>query len=132
MIMWHEKSEEVETLLRREVRAALPLRHQLWLYLDPSALFKDASRGPAVARQQARRYNRARRWMLLPYIQRWIAIVIVLFVGIAPAEALAADESAFILLAAAFAIASCIAVAVSVYTVAGYLLLGMRDEPRSG
>lgn len=129
-IMWGEQSKGVETLLRREARAALPLARQLWLYFDPSALFKDASRGPAIARKQARRYNRAMRWMLLSYIRRWIMIAVLLFLSIAPVEALAAHQSEFIILAAAFAVASCVAVAVTVYTAAAYLLLGVRDEGR--
>ncbi|MBI4206546.1 MAG: hypothetical protein HY527_16110 [Betaproteobacteria bacterium] len=130
MIMWREKDDPVETLLRRDVRADLPFGRLLQLYLDPSALFKDASRGSAEARKQARRYNRAMRGVLLPYIRRWITIAVLFFLSIAPVEALGAQKSAFVILAAAFAVACCIAVAVSVYTTAAYLLLGMRDEGR--
>ena len=34
-----------ETLLTPEARALLPFSHQLMLYLDPFAFFKDASLG---------------------------------------------------------------------------------------
>ena len=52
-------------------RARLPLARQVLIYLDPFALFKDASSGPAPARARALSYNRAMRWMLVPYIRRW-------------------------------------------------------------
>ena len=80
-----------QPFLDRDARAALPLRRQLLLYLDPFALFMDASRGPAAARRRALAYNRAMRWMLVPYLRRWTAIAVALLAGIAPAEALAAD-----------------------------------------
>jgi len=89
------------------------------LYLDPFAFFKDASRGPLTARQFALSYNRVMRWML---------IAATLFLGIAPSEALAAQASFFIYPAAAFALGSCLAIAVTTLTVAVYLLLGSRKQ----
>jgi hypothetical protein len=119
--------EDVEALLTRDARARLPLRLQLLLYLDPFALFKDASHGPAWMRERALAYNRAMRWMLLPYIRRWVVIAAVLLLGVAPAEALAAERSLFIVLpAAASAVGFCIAVTVALFTLAVYLLLGAR------
>ena len=44
---------EVEVLLKREARSRLPLARQVLIYLDPFALFKDASSGPARARESA-------------------------------------------------------------------------------
>lgn len=119
--------EEVEALLGREARARLPLRRQFVLYLNPFALFKDAACGPAWMRERALSYNRAMRWMLLPYVRRWVLIAIASFAGIAPAEALAAESSVFIIPAAASAVSSCIAVTVVVCTLAAYLLLGLRS-----
>jgi hypothetical protein len=117
---------EVEALLERDARARLPLRRQLVLYLNPFALFKDAARGPAPMRERALSYNRAMRWMLLPYVRRWVLIALASFAGIAPAEALAAESSLFIIPAAASAVSSCIAATVVVCTLAAYVLLGAR------
>ena len=115
---------DVEFLLIREWRERLPLPRQLALYLHPFALFKDTSSGPAPARERALSYNRAMRWMLVPYIRRWVLIAASLFLAIAPAEALAAEAKFFIIPAAAFAVGSSIAVTVTVLTLAVYLLLG--------
>ena len=114
-----------QNLLSRETRARLPLWRQLVLYLDPFTLFKDASRGTAMVRDRALAYNRAMRWMLVPYLRRWVLIAASLFLGIAPAEAMAAQGTAFIVPAAAFAVGFCIAVAVIFCIAAAYLLLGI-------
>ena len=114
---------EIEGLLRRDARSRLPLGRQLLIYLDPFALFKDASRGPARARERALDYNRAMRWMLVPYIRRWTAIAGILALLIAPAEAAAAQSA---IPTAALAVGSCIAFAVVFVTAAVYLLLGSR------
>ena len=122
------KPADVESLLLREGRAGLPLKQQLLLYLDPFALFKDASSGPALARARAEAYNRAMRWMLVPYIRRWVVIAGTLFLAIAPIEALAAQARVFIVPAAALAVAACIAATVAFVTVAVYLLLGAGKD----
>lgn len=109
-------------LLDRDARAALPLRRQLLLYLDPFALFMDASRGPAGVRRRALAYNRAMRWMLVPYMRRWITIAAASLAGIAPAEALAAQAS--VVPAAALAVGFCIAFTVSCCIAAAYFFLG--------
>src|SRR5262245_13628463 len=82
-IMVNARPESVETLATPEARAGLPLLQLLRLYLDPGALFKDASRGSACARERALTYNRRMRWMLVPYIRRWTAITASFFFGIA-------------------------------------------------
>jgi hypothetical protein len=110
---------EVEHLLTREARSRLPLGRQLLLYLDPFALFKDVSAG----RERALSYNRELRWILLAYLRRWLLIAASLFVGIAPAEALAANAT--IVPAAAIAVGCCIAVTVAVCTATAYVLLGV-------
>jgi hypothetical protein len=120
------RDDEVEALLHGEARSRLPLARQVLIYLEPFALFKDASYGPATARERALSYNRAMRWMLLPYIRRWIAIAAAAALAIAPAEAAAGREAAFAIPMAAAAVACCVAVTVVAVTVAVYLLLGRR------
>jgi hypothetical protein len=117
---------EVETLLKKEARSRLPLLRQILIYLDPFALFKDASRGTAQARALALSYNRAMRWMLVPYIRRWLAIAASLGLMIAPAEAAAAQQAAFAIPMAAIAVACCVAVTIALVTAAVYLLLGKK------
>jgi len=122
------KVADVEVLLIRSERARLPLQWQVLLYLNPFALFKDASNGPAPARARALSYNRTMRWMLVPYIRRWILIAASLFLAIAPAEALAAEAKIFIIPAAAFAVGASIAIAVTCLIAAVYLLLGNKRD----
>jgi hypothetical protein len=117
-----------QPFLDRKARAALPLRRQLLLYLDPFALFMDASRGPTAVRRRALAYNRAMRWMLVPYMKRWITIAAALFAGIAPAEALAAEGTLFMVPAAALAVGFCIAATVAFCIAAAYLLLGASRD----
>ena len=117
---------EVEALLSGEARSRLPLVRQLLIYLDPFALFKDASRGPLTARERALSYNRAMRWMLVPYIRRWIAIAASFALLLSPAEAAAAQQALFAIPMAAIAVGCCIAVTVLAVTVSVYLLLGQR------
>ena len=115
-------------MLLRERRARLPLAQQVLLYLDPFALFKDASSGPAPMRARNLSYNRAMRWILVHYIKRWILIAASLFLAIAPTEALAAQAKVFIIPAAAFAVGACIALTVTFLIGAVYLLLGARRD----
>ena len=121
---------EVEQLLVPDSRARLPLWRQLILYLNPFALFKDTARGPAWMRERALSYNRAMRWMLLPYVRRWVMIAAISFVGTAPAEALAAQSSFFVIPAAASAVSACIAITVVVCTLTAYLFLGSQGARR--
>ena len=117
---------DVEALLTREGRARLPFAHQLMLYLDPFAFFKDASTGTDWSRQHARSYNCARRSILLTYIRRWLLIAIGSFLGIASAEALAAHVPLFIIPAAGFGISCSVAAAVAAWASAAYVLLGTQ------
>jgi len=123
-----ETEQEVEQLLAPAARARLSLWRQLILYLHPFALFKDAARGPAWMREHALSYNRAMRWMLLPYVRRWVMIAAISIAGTAPAEALAAESSLFVIPAAASAVSACIAVTVVVCTLTAYLLLGSHGH----
>jgi hypothetical protein len=119
-------NQEVEVLLKREARSRLPLGRQFLIYLDPFALFKDASFGPQRMRERALSYNRAMRWMLVPYIRRWMLIAIGCALLISPAEAAAAQQGVSVLPAAAVAVACCLALTVAAVTGAVYLLLGRR------
>jgi hypothetical protein len=110
-----------KTFLSREARAALPLSRQVLLYLDPFALFMDASHGTNVVRQRALSYNRSMRWMLVPYLRRWACIAGALFLSIAPAEAVAAQ----VIVPAALAVGFCIAATVAFVIATAYLLLGL-------
>ena len=111
---------DVELLLTPDARASLSTLQLVRLYLDPGALFKDASRGSAYWREQARAYNCRIRWILLLYLRRWGMIAATLFLGIAPAEAVSH------LPAAAVAMGCTIALVVTACTAVGYLLLGAR------
>jgi len=115
---------EVEQLLSCELRAKLPLARQVLLYLDPFAFFKDASRGTTVVRERNLSYNRGMRWLLVLYLRRWLFIAAALFLTIAPAEAMAAQQS-LVFVPAALAVAFCIAATVSFLIATAYLLLAL-------
>ena len=119
-------SDPVESLLSGEARSRLPLARQLLIYLDPFALFKDASFGSARARELALSSNHAMRWMLLSSVRRWMMIAAAFALLIAPAEAAAAQQAVFAIPMAAFAVGCCIALTVVAVTLAVYLLLGRR------
>ena len=121
-------TEDVEKLLEREGRARLPLWLQLVLYLHPFSLFKDASRGTLLQRELALAYNRAMRWMLVPYLRRWSAIGACLFLAVEPIEALAAQATYLLFPAVAVAIGACVSAAVVACTAAGYLLLSRKPH----
>jgi len=121
----HAVEPDVEVLLNPQARAGLPLGAQMLLYLHPFSLFKDASRGPAREQERALSYNRARRWMLLPYIRRWMLIAATSFIAVAPSQALAAHGPMFVLPMAAFAVACCIALTVAVCAGTAYVLLAL-------
>jgi len=118
---------DVEALLDPGARARLALRRQIHLYLDPFALFKDATRGPAYQRERAMSWNRRMRWMLVPYIRRWLFIACALFLGIAPAEAIAAQYHPLsVVPATVLAVGFCVAFVVVVCASAAYFLLSRR------
>jgi hypothetical protein len=114
--------DDVESLLRPERRARLPLRRQLQLYLDPFLLFKDVTRGNARQRELALSYNRGLRWILPSYLRRWIFIACALFLAIAPTDALASQHEFFLVPATAVAVAFSVAFTVVVVIAAAWLL----------
>ena len=118
----------VESLLTPQNRAGLPLARQILLYLDPFAFFKDASRGTALVRASNLSYNENMRWLLVPYLRRWLFIAATLFLAIAPAEAMAAEAS-LVIVPAALAVAFCIAATVAFCIATAWLLLGMSKRP---
>jgi hypothetical protein len=113
---------DVEALLIPGRRARLPLRRQLLVYLDPFQLFKDATRGTAHQREMALSYNRRLRWILPSYLRRWLVITGLLFLAIAPTDALAAQHELFLVPATAVAVAFSMALAVLVVIAATWLL----------
>jgi hypothetical protein len=115
---------DVEQLLSCELRARLPLARQILLYLHPFAFFKDASCGTAMVRERNLTYNRTMRWLLVPYLRRWLLIAAGLFLAIAPAEAMAAQAS-LVIVPAALAVGFCIAATVALCIATAYLLLGL-------
>lgn len=117
---------DAEELLRSELRARLPLARQIVLYLHPFAFFKDASAGPTMVRERNLSYNRGMRWLLVPYLRRWLLIAGTFFIAIAPAEAMAAQSH--ILVPAALAVGFCIAATVAFCIATAYLLLGIRKS----
>ena len=125
--MWLADDRDVENLLTREARARLPLARLLILYLDPFALFKNAARGPVWVRWEARRYNRAMRWMLLRYVRRWLAIGAALFLATVPVEALAAGAPWVMIPAAVCALGACVSVTVIACIAITWFLLGRRE-----
>ena len=118
---------DVEQLLSCELRARLPLRRQLLLYLDPFAFFKDASRGTTMVRERNLSYNQAQRWLLVPYLRRWLFIAATLFLTLAPAEAMAAEAS-LVFVPAALAVGFCVAATVAFCIATAYLLLGLSQR----
>lgn len=120
-MMRNTSFEEIEALLTRESRAGLPFGRLLRIYLDPGALFMDATRGPAHARVRALAYNRRMRWMLLPYLRRWGVISALLFFAIEPAQAVS------FIPAAACAITVSVALTVIAVTALAYFLLGRPE-----
>ena len=77
-----------------------------------------------MVRERNLSYNRAMRWLLVPYLQRWLLIAATLFLAIAPAEALAAQDS-LVIVPAALAVGFCVAATITLCIAAAYLLLGL-------
>src|SRR4029078_3585428 len=102
----------------------LPFLKLLRLYLDPGALFKDATRGPVRERERALSNTRRMRGMLLAYVRRWVVIAILFFLGIEPAQAMSCIP------AAACAVSVGIAVTVAFVTISAYFLLGAPEIDR--
>lgn len=125
-----QRQADIEALLTREGRAVLPFGRQLMLYLDPFALFMDASRGPAWRRECALSFNCARRSMLLAYIRRWAVIAAGSFLGITSSEAMAAHTPVFIIPAAGFGIGCSVALTVTFCASAAYVLLALKTRQR--
>ena len=120
--MQQYSAQDIETYLTREARSRLPFLQLLRLYLDPGALFKDATRGPARERHSALSYNRRMRWMLLRYVRRWMVLAVGFFLCIEPAQAMSSIP------AAACAVSVGVALTVAAVTVAAYFLLGSAEN----
>lgn len=121
-------ADDVEALLSRDVRARLPFKRLLVLYLHPFSLFKDASRGSLLVRASALAYNRSKRWLLLIYLRRWLTIAAASFLGVASSEALAAQHKPFIVLTVGMGMSFALAVVVAISAAICYLMLGQRPD----
>src|SRR5690349_20400810 len=84
--------ESVEALARPDVRARLPLRRLVRLYLDPFALFKNVAIGSPRLLAEALEYNRGQRRILLAYLRRWTVIALACLTSAMPLGALASAE----------------------------------------
>jgi len=124
--MRYPSNDEIDGLLRPEARAALPFARLLRIYLDPFFLFKDASRGTPGMQERSIRYNCAMRWMLLHYIRRWLAIALLLFAGIEPVQARAADNAILLIPVATLAIGCALAVVIITCAACCYVFLGAK------
>ena len=121
-----QSTPEVEKLLSREGRAQLCLHQMLRIYFDPFSLFKNASAGSFWVQYQALLSNRQMRWLLIPYLRRWIGIGIVSIAAIYPISAPAMGESFMFLpvvgLGLLFSVAVCVVMIISV----AYVFLGKK------
>lgn len=121
--------ESVEALARPEVRARLPLRRLVRLYLDPFALFKNVAIGSPRLQAEALEYNRGQRRILLAYLRRWTVIALACLTSAMPLGALARAEPLlgvpFIGLELGFALAVCVLLLAG----AVYFVLGVEDLP---
>lgn len=78
-----------------ETSAIEPFRRLLYRYFFFDWLYRDASRGTPLERENARRFNRQRRNYLLIYLRRWIGVVIgSCLVGVSFEKGLALDYTA--------------------------------------
>jgi hypothetical protein len=113
--------DDVEVLLSQTRRRACRCGGRS-LYLNPFALFKDAARISRGCETRAQ----PRQPGCCDLHQRYVLMAAVFFLGIAPAEALAAEASILIIPAAAAAVGCCIALSVAACAWVGYVLLGAR------
>ncbi|HZQ75352.1 MAG TPA: hypothetical protein VFB08_20755 [Burkholderiales bacterium] len=118
---------DVESLARPEVRARLPLWQLVRLYLDPFALFKNASAGTPGAQAEALDYNRRHRRILLAYAWRWLVIGGGCLGGMSLLAALARAEPVLIVPIVGLEIGFSAAVCALLLSLAVYVLLGLHE-----
>lgn len=120
--------EDVEALARPEVREDLSLARLIRLYLDPFSLLKNVTAGPPRSQQEALRYNRRQRRILLAYVRRWSAIAAAcLSSDLALAQAAPGEpilSVPFVGLELGFSLAVCVALV----AFAVYFLLGVEER----
>ena len=103
----------------------VPFRRKLWLYLDPFAPFKNINIGPAAARNEALRYNRRNRALLLTYVRRWAAIGVLCACGMVPLGAAAQAEPILCIPIVGLELGFSAAVFMLLLSVAVYVVLGL-------
>lgn len=119
---------DVEALAKPEVRAKLPFRFLLWLYLDPFALLKDATVGTPRMQALALDYNRRHRRMLLAYARRWAVIALGCVMSVAPLDALARSQPAMCVPLVGAQIAFSIAFVVLLLSLTVYVYLSVDES----
>ena len=125
--MHDARHKDIEALAHPDVRARLRLAQLLRLYLDPFALFKNVTAGPQRSQEEALRYNRRQRKMLLAYLRRWAVIAIAcLSSDLALAQA-APGEPLLSVPFVGFELGFAFAVCVVLVAGAVYFLLGVED-----
>ncbi len=121
-------NRDVEALAKPEIRAKLPFRLLLWLYLDPFALLKNATVGTPWMQAQALQYNRRHRGMLLAYVRRWAVIALGCVTSVAPLDALARSQPAMCVPLVGMEVGFSIAFVVLLLSLAVYVFLGVDDS----
>jgi hypothetical protein len=118
---------DVESLTQPDVRAQLPLRRLLRLYLDPFALFKNTSVGPLAERIEAFQYNRRHRGVLIAYAQRWALIGLACVGAMIPLCPLARAEPVLCVPIVGLELGFTLSVVLLLLSGAVYVVLGLRD-----
>ena len=103
------------------------LRRRLRLYLDPFAAFKNINIGPASTRNQALRYNRRHRALLLAYVRRWAAIAVLCPCGMVALGTAARAEPILCIPILGLEVGFSAAVFMLLVSVTVYVVLGLDD-----
>ena len=105
----------------------MPFWRLLRFYLDPFALFKNITVGPAAARSEALQFNRRHRAILLTYVRRWAAIAVLCVSAMAPLGAAAQAEPILCIPILGLEVGFSAAVFMLLVSVAVYVVLGLDD-----
>src|SRR3954467_12012798 len=122
--------DEIEALARPEARADLSFRTMLRLYLDPFALFKNVNAGNRAAQDQALRYNRSHRGMLLAYARRWALIALACATTLVSLTGFARAEPEVVIPMLGLELLFSFALVTLCLSVAVYTVLGTDSEQR--
>ena len=128
-----DSDRKVEALAQPEFRARLSFWQLLRLYLDPFALFKNATIGTRCAQAQALQYNRRHRRILLTYVGRWAVIGVACISSALPLAAIARSEPVLMVPILGLELGFSMAVCALLLALAVYVLLGIEepDQPHT-